>query len=148
MPQSVDLCKSVLIAVLGVVGWLEHVNAAAALLPGNLPQISEPDFMRAMGDGKWEEPSWVEAEFAERGLSEVQVTPVQRTIAQEISGFCTLLKGPLSFIMARFWTEEQRLLCGARFGSTLHDYLVDLCGERNQVEITSMAVIATGRKPY
>ncbi|OQD63822.1 hypothetical protein PENPOL_c008G09144 [Penicillium polonicum] len=132
----------------GSFGWIDHVNAAAALLPGNLPQISTEDFMRAMGDGRWEDPTWVRTQFQNRGLNQVQVTLVGKTIAQEISGFSALLKGPLNFIMSRFWTEKQRQQISAQFAPALVQHLEDLYGKGNQMEVNSTGIIATGRLPH
>lgn len=101
-----------------------------------------------MGDGRWEDPAWVEMQFWKQGLNEVQVTSVGKTITQEILGFCALLKGPLNFIMSRFWTEEQRKQSGAQFAPTLVQYLDNAYGKgNNQMEISSVGIIATGRKP-
>ncbi|KAJ5529165.1 Methyltransferase type 11 [Penicillium freii] len=132
----------------GSFGWIDHVNAAAALLPGNLPQISTEDFMRAMGDGRWEDPTWVKTQFQNRGLNEVQVTSVGKTIAQGISEVSALLKGPLNFIKSRFWTEKQRQQSGAQFAPALAQHLEDLYGKGNQMEINSTGIIATGRLPH
>lgn len=137
-----------LIGVLAIVGWIDHVNAAAASLPGNLPQISTEDFMRAMGDGRWEDPTWVKTQFRNRGLNEVQVTSVGKTIAQGISEFSALLKGPLNFIMSRFWTEKQRQQSGAQFAPALTQHLEDLYGKGNQMEINSTGIVATGTVPH
>jgi hypothetical protein len=133
-------------SLIAIVGWIDHVNAVASLL-GNLPQISTEEYMRAMGDGRWEDPTWVETQFRKRGLDEVQVTSVGKTIAQGILEFSTLMKVPLNFIMARFWTETQRQQSGARFVPALAQYLEDIYGKGNLMEIDSMGIIATGRVP-
>lgn len=101
-----------------------------------------------MGDGRWEDPTWVRTQFQNRGLNQVQVTLVGKTIAQEISGFSALLKGPLNFIMSRFWTEKQRQQISAQFAPALVQHLEDLYGKGNQMEVNSTGIIATGRLPH
>ncbi|KAJ5496170.1 Methyltransferase type 11 [Penicillium fimorum] len=134
--------------VFAIVGWIDHVNTAAAFSPESLPQISTEDFMRATGDGRWEDPTWVKTQFRNRGLKEVQVTFVGKAIPQRISGFSSLLKGPLNFITSRFWTEKPHQQSGAQFAPALVQHLEDLYGKSNHIEINSPGIIATSRAPH
>jgi hypothetical protein len=115
-------------------------------LPGNLPQLSGTDFLKLIGN--WDDPSWIETQLRKRGLEDVQVNPVAKTMgmgtAQEL---VPVLNAPLTLIMSKIWNEEQMHQSGANVIPALEKYLEDTYGKDKLVSKLWVAIVASGRKP-
>lgn len=129
-----------------LVGWHDDTNAVFALM--NLPHVSATEFLKALGDGEWDNPSYIENQLRKRGFEEIQAVPVRKSIevgtAQEmISAF----QPPMMFIQSRFWTEEQRQQSSDKLLPRLEEYLEDKYGKNTAIKFEGEAIVTTARKP-
>lgn len=125
------------------------MNAAIANMPGNLPQLTHEEFLNSLGNGEeWHNPSWVEAQLQKRGLEDIRVDSVPKTLATSTPGE---LMPPLAPIMghisARFWSEEQREQHAAGLACAVLGYLETKYGADQLIPMNWAAVVATARKP-
>lgn len=132
-----------------IVGWIDDMAAAIATMPGNLPQLTQDQFLGSMGNGEaWHSQSWVETQLQKRGLQDIRVNAIPKHMATSTA---RELLPPLAPIMghipAAFWTEEQRENQGANLASAVSSYLETKYGADQFIPMDWAAVVATARKP-
>ncbi|KAM5469143.1 hypothetical protein MauCBS54593_004495 [Microsporum audouinii] len=130
-------------------GWNDDINAAIAKVAPGLPQPTSDEFLMSLGNGdEWHNPSWVEAELQKRGLEDIQVNLVQKTMATSTqSEMLPALAPILAHIPARFWSEEQREKHGSGLVSAVSAYLTSRYATDEPIPMEWIAIVATARKP-
>ncbi|RFU29242.1 hypothetical protein B7463_g7109, partial [Scytalidium lignicola] len=114
--------------------WVDIANATVALLSDDLPQVSCEEFLGAFQKGDWQDPSWLELQLKSRQLTDIEIKVVSKKIeasAQEI-GLATT--PPMTMIMSRFWTEEQRQKYGPKLMPRIIKYMEDTYTQDNPAE--------------
>nr|KMM64586.1 hypothetical protein CPAG_00938 [Coccidioides posadasii RMSCC 3488] len=130
-------------------GWSEDVNAAIATMPGNLAQPTPEEFLMSLGNGdEWHDPSWVKAQLWKRGLENIQVNLVSKTIATStVPETIPALAPIMAHIPAKFWNEKQRQKSAGSLASTVSSYLETKYGTDKPIPMHWIAVVATAQKP-
>ncbi|KAK2836983.1 hypothetical protein FQN49_006527 [Arthroderma sp. PD_2] len=129
-------------------GWCDDVNAAIAAMSGNLPQPTPEEFLMSLGNGdEWHNSSWVEAQLQKRGLENIHVSLVSKSMATStVPEMLPALAPIMAHIPARFWNKAQRGQHGAGFESAVSSYLETKYGVDQPVPMHWIAVVATARK--
>lgn len=117
-------------------------------MPGNLTQPSSEEFLKSLGNGdEWHNPSWVEAQLRKRGLEDIQVNLVQKTIATSaLPEMLAALAPIMAHIPAKFWNEEQREQHGGGLTSAVSSFLETKYSADQPIPMDWIAVVATARK--
>lgn len=127
---------------------MEDVNLTITTEFPDLPQITSNQFGRLMGDGKWDDPSWIESKLREKKLDNIQVNPVQMTTAmgtpEEVAESTVF---PMKFIMGKLWNDEQREKYSTRFFPAYVDQMINKYGKDGVVSADWEAIVITAQKP-
>ncbi|EFQ99087.1 hypothetical protein MGYG_02101 [Nannizzia gypsea CBS 118893] len=131
------------------IGWSDDVNAAIATVAPDLPRPTSDEFLMSLGSGdEWHNPAWVESQLQKRGLGDIQVRLVQKTMATSThSEMMPALTPIMLHLPARFWSEEQREKYGSSLAPAVSDYLTSRYGVDNPIPMDWIAIVATATKP-
>jgi hypothetical protein len=131
-----------------LVGWMEDVNLTTATQFPDLPQVTYNQFGRLMGDGEWDNPSWIENKLREKKLENIQVNPVEITPAmgtpEEVAESSVF---PMKFVMGKLWNDEQRAKYSTRFFPAYVDQMINKYGKDGNVSADWEAIVITAQKP-
>lgn len=132
-----------------IAGWSDDINAVIATMAPDLPKPTSDEFLMSLGSGdEWHNPTWVEDQLQKRRLEDIQVRPVQMTMATSNQSEIMPALGPImSHIPARFWSEEQREKYGPGFASAVSDYFTSRYGVDRLIPMDWVAIVATATKP-
>ncbi|QKX57599.1 uncharacterized protein TRUGW13939_04717 [Talaromyces rugulosus] len=123
-------------------GWMEDVNLTTATQFPDLPQVTYNQFGRLMGDGQWDNPTWIENKLREKKLDNIQVNPVEITAAmgtpEEVAESSVF---PMKFIMGKLWNDEQREKYSTRFFPAYVDQMINKYGKDGIVSADWEAII-------
>lgn len=134
--------------LLGVGGWFADLRDAIATIPGNLPFPSQKEFLEAIGNGHWDEETWIEACLREHGFENIVVTPIQERITVDNADyFLTTVSSMLPLITSKFWNEEQRQAHEKDIPSVVLKYLEEKYGKGQPIETDWIAILTTAKKP-
>ncbi|KAJ5731925.1 hypothetical protein N7493_003406 [Penicillium malachiteum] len=127
-------------------GWVPIVKKAIELLPGRLPWPSAEEFMRTIGEGKWDSPAWIESQLKERGFCDINVTSVTRSNPLTVSEFVDMSMFMAPIVIEYFWSEKMRQENKDKIKPTLEKYIIDTYGENGEVSGEWVAIVSTARK--
>ncbi|KAJ6013872.1 hypothetical protein N7540_008463 [Penicillium herquei] len=134
------------LTVLSVAGWVPIVKRAIDLLPGKLPWPTAEDFLKTLGEGKWDSPAWIEDQLKRRGFCDINVTSVTRSNPVSVSDFVDMAMFMVPVVIEYFWSENMRQKNKDQIKPTLEKYIIDTYGENGEVSGEWLAIVSTARK--
>jgi ubiquinone/menaquinone biosynthesis C-methylase UbiE len=129
------------------VGWVADVREAFATDP-EIPALPVDERLRKMfsEDGEWDDAAWIEEVLPSFGFVDVQTKLVPSTSVLSDTAECAhMVKGILSMIMSKYWSEEQRSDFGDRAKAVVTRYMEEKYGD-GEIEWQWEAVLTMAKK--
>ncbi|KAH6676823.1 putative UbiE/COQ5 family methyltransferase [Halenospora varia] len=128
--------------------WITHVRDALSHLRGlpYWPQTSG-ELTGAWAQGPWENPHYVEAMLHRHGFSDIKITTKSIHIPlNDADDFYEVYDAFIDWTMERFWTEEERRVCGPLVRPAVVKYMGEKFGVGKPFAIEKICMLATCKK--
>ncbi|CEL01421.1 hypothetical protein ASPCAL01004 [Aspergillus calidoustus] len=128
------------------VPWVTNVKRGIETISPNLHWPDSEEFVKTTSRG-WESETTIESLLTKEGFTDVQVTPVTKTIELPIADVVQLSVSILPALLGKYWTQQQRDEYAERVPAAVQQYLEQMYGVGALVPLEPVGIIAIARKP-